>query len=79
MFVGGEARGIGFYEGAFGFRRMRSTEYWLDGQGREIVRDEVEAGNGDWRRERGGVSGADTVWFPEGVDGGLIEALKEYI
>ncbi|RFU75668.1 acyl- n-acyltransferase [Trichoderma arundinaceum] len=79
VFVGGEERGIGFYEGALGFRRLKSTEYWLDGEGRDIAREEVDAGNRDWERERGGVSGADAVWLPESVDEGLADALRGYM
>ncbi|KAL7799727.1 acyl-CoA N-acyltransferase [Trichoderma ceciliae] len=79
VFVGGEGRGVGFYESAFGFRRLKATEYWLDGEGRDITREEVEVGNEDWRREKGGVSGADSVWLPEGIDDGLAAFLKGYI
>jgi GNAT superfamily N-acetyltransferase len=67
VFTGGEARGVDFYEGALGFKRIPETEYWLDSEGREISREEVEAGNVQWKKENGGVSGCDVFWCPDGV------------
>ncbi|KAJ6584620.1 hypothetical protein B0H19DRAFT_1105764 [Mycena capillaripes] len=66
VFVTGEATGVLFYEGALGFRRLRATEYWLDKEGRDISREEVEGGNEAWKEVNGGLSGAHMVWLPEG-------------
>lgn len=62
VFTGGEARGVGFYEKALGFRVLEGTWSYLDKQGREV--DAKEEG---WRRENGGVSKASVVWCPDGV------------
>jgi ribosomal protein S18 acetylase RimI-like enzyme len=67
VYVGGEERGILFYEHALGFKRLPKSEYWLDKDGNEISREEVKGGEKGWRREEGGVSGCDMVWAPEGV------------
>jgi hypothetical protein len=66
VFVTGEARGVDFYENALGFQRLRSTEYWLDKEGCDISREEVRGGNEAWKKENGGLSGAQMVWLPAG-------------
>ncbi|KAF8208634.1 hypothetical protein K438DRAFT_1754498 [Mycena galopus ATCC 62051] len=66
VFVGGETRGVEFYEKALGFQRLRATEWWLDDNGDDISREEVQSGNEGWKRANGGVAGAQLVWLPEG-------------
>ncbi|KAK7048080.1 acyl-n-acyltransferase [Favolaschia claudopus] len=66
VFIGGEARGVNFYEKALGFKRLHATEYWLDAAGRDISREEVESGNEAWKFSNGGVSGAEVAWLPKG-------------
>jgi N-acetylglutamate synthase-like GNAT family acetyltransferase len=71
VFTGGEERGVKFYESALRFERIAETEYWLDRNGREINREEVIGGNGQWTRENGGVSGSEVVWYPHGIGANL--------
>ncbi|KAF7357624.1 Acyl-n-acyltransferase [Mycena sanguinolenta] len=66
VFVGGETQGVDFYEKALGFQRLSPTEFWLDAEGRDITREEVKSGNEGWKKENGGVSGAELVWLPDG-------------
>ncbi|KAJ6466329.1 hypothetical protein C8R45DRAFT_1219434 [Mycena sanguinolenta] len=66
VFVGGETQGVDFYEKAFGFQRLSASEFWLDAEGRDITREEVENGNEGWKKANGGVSGAELVWLPDG-------------
>jgi hypothetical protein len=73
VFTAGEERGVKFYEGAFGFKRIAETEYWLGRDGREISREEVAKGNEQWKREKGGVMGSEVVWVPEGVSTNLVK------
>jgi GNAT superfamily N-acetyltransferase len=64
VFVGGEERGVRFYENACGFRRILETEWWLDLHGEDITRESVEEGNQAWRKENGGCSGCTLIYDP---------------
>ncbi|KAF8208536.1 acyl-CoA N-acyltransferase [Mycena galopus ATCC 62051] len=66
VFVTGETQGVEFYERALGFQRLRATEYWLDAEGRDISREEVQNGSETWKKANGGLLGAQMVWLPEG-------------
>jgi hypothetical protein len=65
--VGGEEQGAVFYERALGFRRLPKSEYWLDAEGEEVTKEQIEKGDERWRVKNGGVSGCDLIWCPEGV------------
>jgi predicted N-acetyltransferase YhbS len=67
VFTAGEERGVNFYTNALGFRRLPKNEYWLDSNGGNISRIEVDAGNESWKTKNGGLSGCELVWCPEGV------------
>jgi hypothetical protein len=67
LHVGGEEQGAVFYEKALGFRRLPKSEYWLDAEGEEVTKEEVEMGDERWRVKNGGVSGCDLIWCPAGV------------
>ncbi|KAK8131960.1 hypothetical protein PG999_000133 [Apiospora kogelbergensis] len=61
----GEARGVGFYTGrALGFQIVRGSEWWLDGEGRDVSAQEMRDGKA---AAPGGVSGAQVVWLPPGL------------
>ena len=64
LFTGGEEKGVTFYENALGFQRIAKTEYWLNKDGVEISRQDVNTGNNEWRKTNGGVSGSEVVWYP---------------
>ncbi|KAK0611774.1 hypothetical protein B0T14DRAFT_571638 [Immersiella caudata] len=65
VFTAGEARGVEFYERALGFQKIKGSEYWLDKGGKDITSEDVAAGNDDWMKLNGGVSGAEMVWCPK--------------
>lgn len=62
IFVGGEERGVLFYENACGFRRIPETEWWLDSHGEDITRESVMDGNEAWKTENGGCSGCTLIY-----------------
>lgn len=66
VFVTSEARGVDFYQKALGFRSLWGSEYWLDSAGDDVSREDVEAGNEAWKKDRGGLSGAEMIWCPPG-------------
>ena|ERR1700761_1610311 len=72
VFTGGEERGVLFYTNALGFKRIPETEYWLDKDGKEITREEVQKGNIAWKKSFGGVSGSDLVWYPESMSKSML-------
>ncbi|KAK7999619.1 Acyl-CoA N-acyltransferase [Apiospora arundinis] len=59
----GESRGVRFYTGhSLGFQIVKGTDWWLDQDGRDVFKREVN------ERESipGWVSGAQVVWLPPG-------------
>ncbi|KAJ7512836.1 acyl-CoA N-acyltransferase [Mycena galericulata] len=64
-FVTSQGQVLDFY-GKLGFRRIESTEYWFDEEGRDVNKEEVRAGNETWKTSNGGISGAMMVWTPPG-------------
>jgi hypothetical protein len=62
VYTAGEGQGVAFYEGVLGFRRLEGTVYWLDSNGDELTRDQVVADNEEWKKENGGIVGAELVW-----------------
>ncbi len=66
VFAVGEAQGVDFYDKAMGFQRLWESEYWLDKEGRDISREEIQGGNEAWKKANGGLSGAEMVWCPKG-------------
>ncbi|KAF2670072.1 hypothetical protein BT63DRAFT_424032 [Microthyrium microscopicum] len=68
VITGGEESGLKFYQNALGFKRIRESEYWIDPEGNNIDREEVEKGNDLWKKVNGGVSGSDAIWCPDGIE-----------
>ncbi|KAH8660583.1 acyl-CoA N-acyltransferase [Xylariales sp. PMI_506] len=66
IFVTTENTGAEFYCKALGFQPLKDGEYWLDREGGDISRDEVENGNSSWQKSEGGLYGAQMVWVPDG-------------
>ncbi|KAK1759917.1 acyl-n-acyltransferase [Echria macrotheca] len=68
VFATGEAGGVDFYVRALGFQTLRGSEYWLDAEGNEISEEEVKGANVAYKKENGGLYGAEVVWCPKGVE-----------
>ncbi|KAJ7736932.1 acyl-CoA N-acyltransferase [Mycena metata] len=66
IFVTSQGQVLEFY-GKLGFRRIESTEYWFDEEGRDVTQEEVRTGNETWKTSSGGISGAMMVWTPPNV------------